>query len=367
MLPTVTTTTTMKCAKPRMLGVDQNRRVVYQRKGASNSRPWSLLVLLLISTLVMVYTKYSSLSQKREYNHPEDLLRKRYLNTAPLPPIDSLEKTGSWNLTQDVYDTAIKHPNARIISFDNPRLILFPSFMTHEETDHLIDLAKKDLKRSHVVADSKDAEVSNVRTSYGAWPKRDNFMQMIEDRIHRLVGIPNEFGEGMYVLNYKQGQEYKAHNDNCKGGRGSEVTKSCEDFLKRAGGPECGPGHGGVSCGDRIATFIIVLDPAEEGGHTAFPRADITNKNTAGEKLRVFQENAPWYCTEEYQHKVLQVAPKKGDAALFWDYKPLPPGKHVSPEDGMAEEVDGSQHSGCPVVKGEKWIVTRWIRSSTFN
>lgn len=338
---------------------------MYQKKGTSSSQPWSLLVLLLVSTLVMMYTKYSSLSQTRDYTLPEELLRKRYLNMPPLPQIGDLEKTGSWNLTQAVYDKAIKHPNAKIISFDNPRLILFPSFMTEEETDHLINVAKKDLKRSHVVADSKDDEVSNSRTSYGAWPKHDSFMQMIEDRIHRLVGIPNEFGEGMYVLNYKQGQEYKAHNDNCKGERGSVVTQSCKDFLKRAGGPECGPGHGGVSCGDRIATFIIVLDPAEEGGHTAFPRADFTNANTAGDKVRI-SDSTPWYCSEEYKNKVLQVAPKKGDGALFWDYKPLSPGKHVSPEEGMAEEVDGSQHSGCPVVKGEKWIVTRWIRSSTF-
>ena len=366
MLPTVTTTATMKCAKPRVLGVD-HRRAAYQKKGVS-SKPWSLLVLLLVSTLVMVYTKYSSLRHAKDVEESSaDGFHKRYLNLPPLPVIDPSEKTGSWNLTQEVYDKAIQHPNAKIMSFDNPRLVLFPSFMTEEETDHLIDLAKKDLKRSHVVTDSKDDEVSNARTSYGAWPPHNDFMQMIEDRIHRLVGIPHEFGEGMYVLNYKQGQEYKAHNDNCKGTRGTDVTQSCKDFLKRAGGPECGPGHGGVSCGDRVATFIIVLDPAEEGGHTAFPRADITRANTAGDKTRFSPDGVPWYCTKEYRDKVLQVAPKKGDGALFWDYKPLSPGSTVTPEQGMAEEVDGSQHSGCPVVKGEKWIVTRWIRSATFT
>ncbi len=29
------------------------------------------------------------------------------------------------------------------------------------------------------------------------------------------------------------------------------------DFLKRAGGPACGPGKGGPTCGDRVATFIL--------------------------------------------------------------------------------------------------------------
>lgn len=317
----------------------------------------------------MVYTKYSSLNSTDVTSHEaetSEAFHRKYLNLPPLAPTDTLEKSGSWNLTQAVYDKAMHHPNARIMSFDNPRLVVFPSFLTPEESDHLIHLAKKDLKRSHVVADQKDEEVSDARTSFGAWPQHDDFTNMIEDRIHRLVGIPNEFGEGMYVLNYKEGQEYKAHNDNCKGMRGAAVTQSCADFLKRAGGPECGPGHGGVSCGDRIATFVIVLDPAEEGGHTAFPRADITNRNTEGERVRIGSGSIPWYCSEQYRDKVLQVAPKKGDAALFWDYKPLQPNSNVKPEEGMAEEVDGSQHSGCPVIKGEKWIVTRWIRSATF-
>lgn len=55
-----------------------------------------------------------------------------------------------------------------------------------------------------------------------------------------------------------------------------------------------------------------------------------------------------------------QVSAAKGDGVLFWDYAP-----HQT-DATDAVEVDGSQHSGCPVVKGEKWIVTRWIRSSEF-
>ena len=130
-------------------------------------------------------------------------------------------------------------------------------------------------------------------------------------------------------------------------------------LLQRAGGPECGKDAGGPSCGDRIATFIIVLDPAEEGGHTAFPRADSTMQAMAeidAEDLG----NIPWYCNPKYEDKVLQASASKGDGLLFWDYAP----NDKDPTDAI--EIDGSQHSGCPVVKGEKWIVTRWIRSSEF-
>jgi hypothetical protein len=40
---------------------------------------------------------------------------------------------------------------------------------------------------------------------------------------------------------------------------GSPVTQSCTEFLQRAGGPKCGAGAGGVTCGDRLATFILYL------------------------------------------------------------------------------------------------------------
>lgn len=109
------------------------------------------------------------------------------------------------------------------------------------------------------------------------------------------------------MLRYEQGQEYKAHNDNCKGSiKSMPVLKSCQDFLERAGGPKCGKEGGGPSCGDRIATFIIVLDPPEEGGHTAFPLASATQSAMVGINPEQVG-NIPWYCSAKYQDKVLQV------------------------------------------------------------
>ena len=311
--------------------------------------------VLLVLTVVVYHTRRSSYAGSSWPVHD------KYLDTEPLAPISDAEKKGAWAFTRDVYDYALRHPNVRVISDDNPRLLHFPSFMSEREADHLVSIAKKDLKRSQVVADEEESQTSKSRTSFGMWPPHDDFMHMIEERIHRLVGIPHEFGEGMYVLNYKQGQEYKAHNDNCKGRiKDMPLSKSCEEFLARAGGPSCGPDGGGPSCGDRIATFIIVLDPAEEGGHTAFPRAALTEKNMAGAGSYDDDGKIPWYCNKKYEDRVLQASAAKGDGLLFWDYAP----NTADPSDAL--EIDGSQHSGCPVVKGEKWIVTRWIRSSEF-
>lgn len=63
-----------------------------------------------------------------------------------------------------------------------------------------------------------DKGVSKTRTSYGAWLShqwRDNVIASIEERIHDTVGVPREFGEGIYVLRYEANQKYDPHTDNC--------------------------------------------------------------------------------------------------------------------------------------------------------
>ncbi|GJN36954.1 hypothetical protein PR202_gb25861 [Eleusine coracana subsp. coracana] len=48
--------------------------------------------------------------------------------------------------------------------------------------------------------------------------------------------------------------------------------------------------------------------------------------------------------------KGLCVKPNKGDAVLFWSM-------------GLDGNTDpNSIHSGCPVLKGEKWSATKWMR-----
>lgn len=45
------------------------------------------------------------------------------------------------------------------------------------------------------------------------------------------------------------------------------------------------------------------------------------------------------------------VKARKGNALLFFSMKP----------DGSFDSA--SLHSGCPVIKGEKWSATKWIHS----
>jgi|Transcript_21607 hypothetical protein len=78
----------------------------------------------------------------------------------------------------------------------------------------------------------------------------------------------------MHVLHYRPGQKYEAHLDSCMMGDfpdkpvdasdsqatgDGQFSAGCLDFLRQAGGPDCGPdGKGGVTCGDRLTLPIIL-------------------------------------------------------------------------------------------------------------
>ncbi len=50
----------------------------------------------------------------------------------------------------------------------------------------------------------------------------------------------------------------------------------------------------------------------------------------------------------------MQYKPRRGDALLFYSLH------HNGSVDARA------LHGGCPVIKGEKWVATKWIRDKCF-
>lgn len=112
-----------------------------------------------------------------------------------------------------------------------------------------------------------------------------------------------------------------------------------------------------------------------KGGATIFPKARISENNVkkAGRKYSPFEfedncENPLFF----------RLLPNPGDAVLFWDYVPKPDinnhetfvregswAAHNASTEAMNDR--GSLHGGCPVIEGEKWIATKWIRSTSFD
>ncbi|KAK1410498.1 hypothetical protein QVD17_37035 [Tagetes erecta] len=211
---------------------------------------------------------------------------------------------------------------AEVISWE-PRAVIYHNFLSEEECEHLIKMAKPHMVKSTVVdsatGKSKD---SRVRTSSGTFLKRgqDETVRAIEKRISTFTFLSVEHGEGLQVLHYEVGQKYEPHYD-----------YFLDDYNTKNGG-------------QRMATVLMYLSDVEEGGETVFPHA---KGNISA---------VPWWdelsaCGKEG----LSVKPKMGDALLFWSMRP-----DASPD-------PSSLHGGCAVIKGNKWSSTKWIRMNEYK
>lgn len=209
-----------------------------------------------------------------------------------------------------------------VISWE-PRAFVYHNFLTKEECDYLIDIAKPNMHKSTVVdSETGKSKDSRVRTSSGTFIARgrDNIVRNIEKRIADFTFIPVEHGEGLQVLHYEVGQKYEPHYD-----------YFLDEFNTQNGG-------------QRIATILMYLTDVEEGGETVFPAA----------KGNI--SSVPWWNElSDCGKKGLSIKPKRGDALLFWSMKP------------DATLDPSSLHGGCPVIKGNKWSSTKWIRVNEYK
>ena len=188
-----------------------------------------------------------------------------------------------------------------------PDVVLLDNFMTHDECDAFCELSKSTLTKSTVVDDATGAHVGHEhRTSMGTYFSlgQNDLVKRIEARIAEITGTPVPNGEGIQILNYASGGEYRPHFDYFPDNTGGRIHTA--------------------KSGQRTITVIMYLNDVKAGGATVLP--DIN----------------------------LSVYPKKG-SALYFSYF------------NSKGQVDPSTlHGGAPVVDGEKWIATKWIRERVY-
>lgn len=204
----------------------------------------------------------------------------------------------------------------------HPRAFLYKGFLTHEECDHLIQLAKDKLEKSMVADnDSGKSIPSEVRTSSGMFLQKgqDDVVARIEGRIAAWTFLPPENGEAMQVLRYELGQKYEPHFD------------YFHDKVNQQLG------------GHRIATVLMYLSYVDKGGETVFPNAEGKLQQPKNESY------------SECAKGGYAVKPSKGDALLFFSLHP----------DATTDPM--SLHGSCPVIEGEKWSATKWIHVRSFD
>jgi prolyl 4-hydroxylase len=194
-----------------------------------------------------------------------------------------------------------------LVSMRLPMLVVFGGLLSDEECEALIEAARPRLQRSLTVQTSTGGEELNAdRTSQGMFFRRaeNEVVARVEARIARLLQWPVENGEGLQILRYPPGAEYKPHYDY---------------FDPREPGTARITQRGG----QRVGTLVMYLNEPLRGGGTTFPDVG------------------------------LEVLPKRGHAVFFAFDRPHPATRTL--------------HGGAPVLEGDKWVATKWLREKAFH
>ncbi|MFP5446021.1 MAG: 2OG-Fe(II) oxygenase, partial [Betaproteobacteria bacterium] len=165
-----------------------------------------------------------------------------------------------------------------LLAMAQPRIVVFGNLLSPEECDALIADAAPRMARSLTVATKTGGEeINDDRTSDGMFFQRGQspLIQRIEERIARLLNWPIENGEGLQVLHYRPGAEYKPHYDYFDPAEPGTPT-----IVQRGG--------------QRVGTLVMYLNTPEKGGGTTFPDVH------------------------------LEVAPQRGNAVFFSYERPHP-------------------------------------------
>lgn len=194
-----------------------------------------------------------------------------------------------------------------VVAVKRPRIVVLRNLLSDAECDALVELARPRLSRSETVVNrTGENEVNAARTSQGMFFSRGegDLVATIEARIEALLSWPVERGEGLQVLRYGVGAEYRPHFDYF-----DPAQPGSQPILKRGG--------------QRVGTVLMYLNTPDIGGATTFPDAGI------------------------------EVEALKGHAVFFAYSQPSP--------------LTLTLHGGAPVTSGEKWVATKWLRAGRFD
>jgi prolyl 4-hydroxylase len=217
-------------------------------------------------------------------------------------PSPHLQTVAAW---QQVAKNRIEMPTIQpVISLNSPRLMVFDNFLSDAECDALITLSEAKMQDSTVVDPITGQYVKHPeRISRGTHLEHQSseVVIAIESRVSQLLGFALNQQEAIQILHYQVGGEYRPHYD----------------FFPPA---DTGSQPAIAQAGQRLATLIMYLNTPALGGTTDLPNIG------------------------------LSVTAKKGSAVYFENID----------QNGLPD--NNTLHAGAPVLAGEKWIATKWLR-----
>ena len=208
-----------------------------------------------------------------------------------------------------------KHPEAPSIqvaghtigvstSVDEPPLRVLEGMLGDTECSQLIELARPRLQRALTVDDSGKQQVDQRRTSEGMFFTLGE-LPLIRQIEQRLAGLLG------VPASHGEGLQVLHYLP------GQEYQPHFDWFDPELAGFDAITRDGG----QRIASVVMYLNTPEQGGGTAFPELGLT------------------------------VTARRG-CAVYFAY-----------EGGDRSSL----HAGLPVLRGEKWIATKWLRERPYR
>lgn len=221
---------------------------------------------------------------------------------------DKTDNSNSNNNNNSNRSSNVALRNAVKLNSTNLEIYQLDNFLTKEECQEIINTIKMEKlveSSTYNASDPNNSQINDFRTSktcyfYNRYP----FINELESRICKTIGINNRYSETIQAQKYCVGEQFKLHTDYFD----PSILKSNRSIN-----------------GQRTWTFMIYLNEVEEGGHTSFPYAYISTK------------------------------PKTG-TAIMWN----------NLNNDNSENIYAS-HCGMPIIKGEKYILTKWFKETEIN
>jgi prolyl 4-hydroxylase len=200
----------------------------------------------------------------------------------------------------------LKAAPAHLLS-PQPRILAVKNFASPRICDRLIELARPRLKAAQTFDPETGAgqyeSSRNNSDCHLILPYSDLVLALVRARIAALIQMPPSFFETPTMLHYKPGETFSPHYDfldDTKPGHFNEIARN----------------------GQRVLTFLLYLNESFDGGETEFPLIGLRYKGN------------------------------KGDALCFWNVM----------QDGSPDRR--ALHAGLPPTRGEKWLLSQWIRNT---
>ena len=211
-----------------------------------------------------------------------------------------------WRLARASIDIgALLQAPAPVPLAERPRLRVFHGFARADECRWLMERLRPRLQPAGIWDEvTGKGVVDDYRSNSAAEvpvQDMDVVIALVRARISEATRLPEFIFEIPQLMHYAVGEEFKPHHDFLDPAKPGFAL----DYARR---------------GQRMGTFLLFLNDDFEGGETEFPQAGISFRG------------------------------KTGDAIFFANVT----------RDGQPDPL--TLHAGRPPTRGEKWILSQWIR-----